>query len=348
MRLERPAVRRQTAPRAPKLIAVVAPANTMKHIDPRLVELGRRALEELGFVVQFGAHVLSEGKFGVAPLPERLADMQWAMSDPAIDLVMPAYGGYNSNQLLPYLDYNLARQTQKTYIGFSDLSALLIALGELSGCRVLHGPAFVNFCDPGLLPYCRDGLLRVLAGDAVTYEAPEMVASDEWYLKKGWGPRELKRGSSWTVYREGQAEGPLVGGNLETLCCLTGTPFFPNLRGSILFLEDAAGDRPASFLRDLTHLTQVPEFFEIRGLLIGSFPDGSKLADHGTLVSILDELLGHSKFPVLCGVSCSHVDPMMTLPLFERITLHAEENPKLVLPGRKNVHCHDSRNQLMG
>jgi muramoyltetrapeptide carboxypeptidase LdcA involved in peptidoglycan recycling len=234
MRLERPAVRRQTAPRAPKLIAVVAPANTMKHIDPRLVELGRRALEELGFVVQFGAHVLSEGKFGVAPLPERLADMQWAMSDPAIDLVMPAYGGYNSNQLLPYLDYNLARQTQKTYIGFSDLSALLIAL------------------------------------------------------------------------------------------------------------------RPASFLRDLTHLTQVPEFFEIRGLLIGSFPDGSKLADHGTLVSILDELLGHSKFPVLCGVSCSHVDPMMTLPLFEQITLHAEENPKLVLPGRKNVHCHDSRNQLMG
>jgi muramoyltetrapeptide carboxypeptidase len=324
-----------------RTIAIIAPSNSMAYLAPPLRTIGVRALESLGYRVRLAPNVDASGLHGAASVAERLADIAWAVREPDVELVMAVYGGYNSNQLLDRIDYEAIAASGKAFIGYSDVTSLLVAIGSCAHAPVIHGPAFASFCDPNLFPYTRDGFAAVMAGDRVTYRTPEASASDQWYTKPGFGPREIEPFVPWGIYRAGEASGVLVGGNLETLLALAGTPYFPETQGGILFLEDATGDKPAAFHRSMTQLAQIGIFRGLRGMMIGKAPFGSSLATPGVVTAILDEVLEGTHCPVLYDVACSHVDPMMTLPLFREATITTFPEPTVVVhmrPARAARH----------
>lgn len=310
---------------------MIAPANTMADVSPALRQIGRRNLEALGYQVRIGANVDRRHFHTAGTLEERLADLRTALLDPEVLAVMPVFGGYNCNQLLPHLDYDLIRRSNKVFIGYSDVTALLLAVGKLAGVPAIHGPSFASLCDPNLFDYTRDGLAAVLSGNEVRYRSPHSTADDAWYMKEGHGPRDMRPFDGWKVYRPGTAEGPIAGGNLETLCALAGTPYFPDLDGHLLFVEDTSGTSPGAFHRGLTQLGQMGVLERIRGLVIGKSPSGTRLDDPACLHAILDDVLRAAPpYPVLHDVSCSHVDPMMSIALFREASLDTS-GPMLIV-----------------
>lgn len=314
-------------------IAVIAPAGTMADLNAELRALGRARLRTAGFDVVFGKHVDERHRHTAGTLSQRLEDFHAAVDDNTVDVIMPVFGGYNSNQLLPYLDYERIAHVGKPIVGYSDITALLVAFDKLGQAPAIHGPGFATFCDPGLFGVTLSSFLDAIDGRAQVHVAPSEVADDLWYVKKGYGPRELRSFSGWRVYRPGEAHGALMGGNLETFAALAGTPFFPRLDGHLLFLEDTNGQSPGRFHRELTQLAQLGVFARIAGLMIGLLPHASPLGDPACLADVLDDVIGATPFPVLLDVNCSHTDPILSFRLNATATMTSHPTPRLSVDG---------------
>lgn len=306
-----------------KHIRVIATANTMADLTPALREIGEARMRSLGFTVSYADHADAKLFHTAGSLSDRIKDFHAAATHPQVDVILSVFGGYNSNQLLDEIDYSQVIASGKPVIGYSDFSAILNALAAKGSTTSYHGPSFASFCDPAMEPFAHDNFARVLAGESVTYKCPGSFANDLWFLKAGYGPREPHECKEWRVYRAGEARGLIFGGNLETLCKLVGTPYLPDLTDSILFIEDVSGNNPGAFHRELTQLRQAGVFDKIRGLIIGKFPFGSKLDNFEQLSYVLDDVLRGKHMPVLCDVFCSHVDPMMTIPLGRHAHMNA-------------------------
>lgn len=298
-------------------------------------QYGKDRLRTAGYLTCFGRHVDARHFHTAGTVDERLADIENAIDDPSVEIVMPAYGGYNSNQLLPLLDYRRIGESGKTFVGFSDVTALLLAIGSRSGTPVVHGPSFAVLCDPDLSDYTWEHLQQILRGESVVYRSPAQCADDPWYLSVVPGKRDWYPAQGWWVHRSGVARAPLAGGNLETLCALAGTPFFPSLDGHLLFVEDATGSSPGAFHRDLTHLQQLGVFSRTSGLIVGAMPRGTSIG-RDALAGILADVLrdAPTAYPVVCNVNCSHVDPIMSLPLFRDAVLTAGDDVTLEVTAR--------------
>jgi len=311
-------------------VFVFAPSASMAVMPADMRSLGIARLGTLGFDVVIGDHVDCTRFHTAGTVQERLADFRTALACEDVDLVMAAFGGYNSNQLLQGLEFQEIELSGKRFIGFSDVVAMLLPISQRSQAMAFHGPSFSVFCDPGISEYTVDGFVRTLRGEVVSYSSSSVIADDKWWLKNGYGPREWVQFDGWKVYREGEARGKILGGNLETLCSLAGTPFVPSFRDRILFIEDATGTRPGAFHRDLTHLLHMGVIDDIVGLAIGAPPRGSALAEPGCLDYILADVVGSATdMPVLYDVNCSHVDPMMTIPLEREAILRACRDPAI-------------------
>ncbi len=314
-------------------IAVIAPSNSMADLPEPLRAIGRRRLGGMGYDVVVGAHADRRHFHTAGTALERAEDLHRAFEDPRVDVVLPVFGGYNANQLLDRLDFDRLAASRATLVGYSDTTVLLAAIGGLAVARVVHGPAFATFCDPNLPAYTADGWRRVLAGERVRFTSPDAIADDRWYLRDGYGPRELRPFDGWKVFREGEATGPVVGGNLESLCALAGTRYFPATAGCLLLLEDATGASPGAVHRALTQLAQLGALDELVGLLVGVLPHDAAL-DGACLRAILDDVVGPGTgrtYPVVYDVTCSHVDPMASVPLFEPAHLTTSPEPCLIV-----------------
>lgn len=298
-----------------KHLRVIATANTMADLPIGLRVIGEERLNSLGFTTGYAQHADNKLFHTADSAANRVRDFHDASTDPSVGGIISVFGGYNSNQLLDRLDYKKIISGNRPVIGYSDFSSILNALAAQGSKQVFHGPSFASFCDPNMFEYTYRYFAETLSGKTVIYRCEGSFASDLWFLKPDFGPRETHDCKEWKAFRDGAAIGPIYGGNLETFCKLLGTPYMPNLDGAILFLEDASGNNPGLMHRDLTQLRQAGVFDKINGLIIGKFPHGSKLDDFSHLSHILDDVLGGKNIPVLCDVFCSHVDPMMTIPI---------------------------------
>ncbi len=304
---------------------IISPANTMKNVEQVLRDYGEKTLLTMGFPIKYGQYI-DEVFFNMAgPCSLRVADLYNALVDPHSQGVMPVYGGYNSNQLLPTLMALLEKNAclrKKWLVGYSDITALLVLLSQRTSIDCYHGPGFASFCDPGCFDYTKEHFLKAVSGKPFRASEPGFSSDDQWYLKENYGPRDIQKGSFWTVYQEGEITAPIMGGNIDTLCALAGTSYFPDLSNRILFLEDAVGNA-GIFHRNMIQLLQMGVFDQIVGLIIGKFPSTSILNQNELLFTLLKDILPSTTYPILCHVHCSHVDPMLTIPLEKRAHLAA-------------------------
>ena len=294
---------------------MVAPARSLAAIPPAAVERARRSLEATGLSVKFSPHCFTADD-GTDARAKKVDDIHLAFEDRSTDAILTAIGGFDSNQLLPHLDFDLIRANPKIFCGFSDITALSCAMYAKAGLVTYSGPHFMSFSVSRSLPY----IMRSFT-DCLMQEAPfTVIPSSEW-TDGPWlsGDERLsyEQNSGALSFRAGEATGRLIGGNLCTLNLLQGTSAMPSLADHILFVEedDTAGTFTLKeFERNLHSILQQPAAQELRGLIIGRF-QRSTGASPDALERIIQKLPLPSGLPVVYGFDFGHTLPVATIPV---------------------------------
>jgi muramoyltetrapeptide carboxypeptidase len=292
-------------------VALVAPAGPLLERDDitRAEELCRA----LDYEPVVGPH--ASGRYGylAGTDADRLADLNGALRDPGIDAIWCLRGGYGITRIIEEVDFEALAHRPKPVIGFSDITALLAGVTRRAGVVAFHAPVARN---PMPL-FSRRHFERVLTC------AEPAGALDPMPLPVGvLVPREDRI----VTLRGGVAEGTLAGGNLTLLQCLIGTPWFPDLEGSILLLEDVNEDL-YRVDRMLAHLRAVGALSRLAGVAIGRFTDLKRSTEGGAFGfdELLDQYLAPLGVPVALGLPFGHIDAQWTLPLGVRARFDAGE-----------------------
>jgi muramoyltetrapeptide carboxypeptidase LdcA involved in peptidoglycan recycling len=303
-------------------VRVIAPSRSLGIISADVRTEADRKLTALGLRLSFAKHAEETDDFGSSTVEGRLADLHDAFADPDVDGILTVVGGFNSNQLLTGIDYDLVAAHPKVLCGFSDITALSNALYARTGLVGYSGPHYSSFGMKQGFGYTQDGFQTCVMKEGPFDLRPAQSWSDDaWFLDQE--DRTYEEGTDWWVLQEGAATGTIVGGNQCTLNLLQGTTYMPPLDGTVLFLEDDSQVRPWDFDRDLVSLLQQPGFGGVRGLVFGRFQRVSAMTREllAQIVASKPELAG---LPVLGNVDFGHTSPILTFPVGGTAELRAD------------------------
>ncbi len=304
-------------------IRVVAPARSLSLITSATREIATETLQKMGLKVTFSRNCEASDQFLSASIAERVADLHEAFLDPAVKGILTVIGGYNSNQLLRELDYDLIKTHPKILCGYSDITALANAIYQQTGLVTYSGPHYSTFGMQQGSEYTIEYFQKCLFDEAEFLVNPATTWSDDpWYLDQA--NRTFYPNQGYQVLVPGKAVGKSLGGNLGTLNLLQGTEFMPDLKDSILWLEDDELTFPETFDRTLQSLIQQPGFNQVRGIILGRFQLASKLK-----IEVLREIIKAKKelqqIPIVAEVDFGHTTPQLTFPIGGRVELDANQ-----------------------
>lgn len=311
-------------------IRIVAPSTSLGVITKEQREIAVKRLNDLGLHVSFSRNAEEVTSFNSSSIESRVEDIHEAFLDSSVDGILTTLGGFNSNQLLSYIDFEIIKNNPKVFCGYSDITALSAAIYEKTGLITYSGPHFSTFSMLKGAEYTIEHFKKCVMEDDVYSISPSTNWSDDqWYLDQE--NRTFIENTGWTVLQEGTTEGEIFGGNLCTLNLLQGTEFFPQMKKNfILFVEDDYMSIPETFDRDLQSLLHIPSVKEnIKGLVIGRFQKKSNMT-HDMLTEIIRTKRELAHLPVIAEVNFGHVSPIFTFPFGGTGTLQAsKENLQL-------------------
>lgn len=291
-------------------IRVVSPSSSIERIGGVEANVAaKEKLEALGFRLSFSEHYFENDIFDSAPIASRVADLEAAFANETVDAILTTIGGFNCNELLPYLDFDLIAQNPKIFCGYSDTTALLNAIYAKTGIQTYMGPSYSSFKMREGQNYQTQAWLNAVTQDSFTLEPSEEWSSDAWYIPDA--PRTFFP-TDWKVYNPGQASGVAIGGNLSTFALLHGTEFAPKPDKYILFLEEAEEDHYVEFTRHFAALLQV--YPNPQAVLIGRFPKETEMTEE-ILLAILEKHPIFKQIPVLYDLDFAHTQPLFTITI---------------------------------
>jgi muramoyltetrapeptide carboxypeptidase len=299
------------------VIGLIAPAG---HTSDKSIEASVRHIEALGFRVKLGRYLREVyGKYAGEPLM-RVADLNAMYLDPEVKALWCIRGGSGAISLLKHLDYELIRNHPKILLGYSDITALHLAIHRHAGVVTFHGP--VASSTPS--DYSNEHMLAVLTDPQPNYTIHMAPANARHALEE---PHYAVR----TVHG-GVATGPLIGGNLSLVSALAGTPYAADFRNSILFLEEV-NEEPYRIDRWMTQLDLAVGFDKAAALMIGICdkcgPDSDDVSL--TLDQTFDLHLDPLRIPAVTGYSIGHIRNQFTVPVGVRATLDTEQQTLTLL-----------------
>ncbi|QCL82901.1 LD-carboxypeptidase (plasmid) [Agrobacterium tumefaciens] len=324
-------------------IAIFAPSSGASHLFPDRFRHGVSVLREvLDVEVVVGRTCLMERGFVSASPLERAAELKQFLEDDTIKGIFFTTGGFNSGEILDLINFGSLKAQPKIIVGYSDCTALLLAIHAQLGWVTFYGPAVMTqFGEyPTILPFTLSSFL-----DVVAHPRPQLVFEPPgaWTDERlEWGngdwlarPRRLKEQCGNRELRAGSGSGMLWGGNIETLNFLVGTKYWKPPASILLFIEAVEAE---AFLprvrRALTHLRQCGLLDNVQGLLIGRSPDATDVSGL-SLDDVVMERVADYQFPVLADVAFGHTDPMLTLPIGIDCSIHTHEGKgSIVLNGK--------------
>lgn len=286
-------------------VGLVAPASAVTLPD----ELDRAIhwIRGMGLVPKLGAHVTDQEGYLAGNDADRAADLVAMFAAPDVSAVFAVRGGWGGARILPLLDWDTIRANPKLLIGYSDTSALHLAIAARAGFPTLHAPNAASRWDAASW----DSLWRIAFAGGVPVLGGARI--------------EEATGRPARTLVPGTARGRLVGGNLTTLSTLMGTGWLPDLDGAILFLEDI-NEEPYRVDRMLQQLRLAGVFERVAGVVFGQCtrctvrdPDYAGF----TLDDVLDRHLGDLGKPVIAGFNTGHVRNQLCLPVNVPVELDA-------------------------
>lgn len=312
-------------------VGIIAPSRSIAIVSKENRDIAKRRFEELGLELSFGKHIEEIDEFVSNPIESRIEDLHDAFRDIEIKAIFTVIGGFNCNQLLRYIGWDLIKNNPKIFCGFSDITALNNAIYAKTGLVTYSGVHYSTFGQKLYFDYTLDYVKKCLFSD----EPFEILPSENWTDDRWWENQKDRNPISnhgWLVINEGKAEGTIFGANLCTFNLLQGTEYFPGLRNSILFLEDDEMSKDLSlveFDRNLQSLIHLSEFKGVSGIVIGRFQKASQITDE-KLIKVIKTKRELNKIPVIANVDFGHTDPMITFPIGGTVELQSEkENSRL-------------------
>jgi muramoyltetrapeptide carboxypeptidase len=290
-------------------IAVIAPSSPPAE---EKLQKGLQNLQSFGFNLVEGKSLRAQNGHLAGSDQERLDDLHWAFKDPSIEGIWCIRGGYGAGRLLPMIDYAMIRQHPKPLIGYSDITALHIAIHQETGLVTFHGPVATAEYPEDTVRYWKSVIM-----DTVTPLEIQGSMVDSSLLSIEYQPFTITPGT---------ATGSLTGGNLALLSAMAGTTHAPIFRNKIVFIEDV-GEQPYRIDRMLTQLIQGTDLMEAAGIALGVFNECQPKP--GTFsMSLQDTLrncLGNLGMPVAYGIPFGHVDHQATFPYGIKARLNADQ-----------------------
>jgi muramoyltetrapeptide carboxypeptidase LdcA involved in peptidoglycan recycling len=311
------------------VVRVVAPACSLSIIDPEIRQRAVESLTSMGFTVTFGAHVEELDLFSSSSIESRVSDLHEAFVNPGVAGILSVIGGYNSNQLLRSLDYDLIAAHPKVFCGFSDITALSNAILAKSDLVTYSGPHFSTFGKPQPGSYTQDYFKRCLCSESsFVIEPADVWVDTRW--ENNQERQEQFTNQGFGVVQSGFAEGRIIGGNLCTLNLLQGTEYMPSLKDTILFLEDDDEVRAATFDRDLQSLIHQPGFEGVRGIVVGRFQNASGIS-RAEICEIFRSKRELVALPIIVDLDFGHTYPQITYPIGGSARIEADESGAIIL-----------------
>ncbi|HCP09044.1 MAG TPA: LD-carboxypeptidase [Candidatus Moranbacteria bacterium] len=294
-------------------IRIIAPVRSLGLLSEDTKSLAIRKLEEYGFKLSFGRHVSEMDEFNSSSIDSRIRDLHDAFLDKDVDAILTVIGGYNSNQLLKYIDYELIKKNPKIICGFSDVTALGNAITSKTGLITYMGPHFSSWAMQKGFEYSLEGFEKCCMKD----ESFELLTSkewsdDPWYLDQD--KREFIPNDGYWILNPGNALGRTIGGNLCTFKLLCGTDFMQSMEDSILLLEDDSESMPHHFDRELQSLIHQNDFNGVKGILIGRFQKDTQMRKE-LLHKIIKGKKELKNIPIIANVDFGHTTPLATIPI---------------------------------
>ena len=289
------AVREMLRPRRVRpagTIGLVAPAGVLRSASQ--VEDAVRNVRAMGFEARVGRHALDRYGFLAGSDQNRADDFMAMVTDPDVDAVVCLRGGYGCARILPFLDYDAIRAAAKPIVGYSDVTALLLAVYAKSGLVSFHGPVGISSWTGTTAQAFRDVLVR---GETLAVE----------------GETSRDRLTTETV-RRGQAEGPLLGGNLSVVASLAGTGYLPSFDGAVAFFEETA-EESYRLDRLFTQLEMAGVLGRTAAVVFGQCSQCTDGGSAWSAVEVLRDHLGAYRCPAWIGAPVGHVSPVYTLPI---------------------------------
>ena len=250
----------------------------------------------------------------------RLKDLHDFLRDDAVDAVMAFVGGYAAVQLVEDLDYAVVARHPKLLIGYSDLTALQLAILARTGVASVYGPAALpQFGEAGGVdPYTWEAFERIVSGATPPFLVAQTEAFITEYLE--WDvaderPRSVEgQAPTPRTIREGEAAGTLIAGNLDTLLLLAGTGYLPPFDGVILALEVEETSTRGRVIRQLEQLKLIGCLDRIAGLIVGRLPPAVGMSEE-MLASELLSVTNGRPIPIVMNLPFGHTDPIVSLPV---------------------------------
>jgi len=312
-------------------VRIIAPARSMAIISKELTEIANRRFADLGLELSFGNHVMKKNDSLSSSIESRVQDIHDAFCDKKIKAVITVVGGFNSNQLLKYLDWQLIKENPKIFCGYSDITALSNAFFKKTGLVTYYGPHYSSFGQKLYFDYTFEYFKKcVMENNPFEISPSDNWTDDYWYVDQD--KRELIKNEGWQVINEGRSGGTILGGNLCTFNLLQGTEYFPEAGKVILFIEDdkfGGESTDEEFDRNLQSLIHMPQFESVDGIMIGRFQKASKMTPD-KISKIIKSKKELNNMPVVVDADFGHTDPKFTFPIGGEAILSAD-NGKIKL-----------------
>lgn len=310
-------------------IGFFSPSSPATHFAPQRFQRAKTYLHAKGFELVAGALTGSSDHYRSGSIQQRANELNSLIRDPQVRCIMATIGGNNSNSLLPYIDYQALKADPKIIIGYSDVTALLLGIYAKTGLITFYGPALVaSFGEfPPLVEHTFNALTDILCRPSTshTYTMPT-TWTDTMVNWESQTEAKPVYDNQWHFYGEGHLTGRLIGGNLNTIAGVWGSPYMPRIRpGDILFIEDSL-KHIANVERSFAHLKVCGIFDQIAGIVLGKHEGFNDASTGRTPFDVLLEVLNGQTIPIVDGFDCCHTHPMLTLPLGVQVNIDFDQS----------------------
>lgn len=283
-----------------KCVGIISPSVMLGLREQIDLSKGISHLESLGMKVKVAPSVYKGMRQYQGSAQEKAQDIMAMYEDDGVDILLAAHGGAGALRVLEYLDYDIIRKHRKPIIGFSDTTSLQMGVYAQTGNPFVTGyfPEYEFRAAEGIHPLVELGLKDVLAGKRFSVQSGKTAHG-------------------------GIAEGVLLGECLSTISDLSGTPYYPNIAGSILLLEDEC-ESSYNISLMLTQLRYNPQFKDVKGIVIGRF---SECVDHptqGSMAEVIADFAAQVNVPMITDFNFGHFRERFVLPAGVKYRLDAD------------------------
>ncbi|WP_375058594.1 S66 peptidase family protein [Zobellella sp. DQSA1] len=300
-------------------IGFFSPSSPATTYAPNRFSRARSFLEGKGFQLEAGLLTGERDYYRSGTIQERAQELNGLIRNPDVRCIMSTIGGSNSNALLPYIDYDALRRDPKIIIGYSDVTAILLGIHAQTGLVTFYGPALVASLGE-LAPLVEEtfdsfsGFLCKHQALPFEYSMPEHWTEERIDWENQFTPKPVIK-NHWDFIGKGVVSGRLIGGNLNTMSGIWGSPYMPAIHdGDILLIEDSLKSIE-TVEKAFCHLKNCGIFDKVSAIILGKHELFDSKGSGRTPLDVLVEVLNGQSLPIFSGFDSCHTHPMLVTPI---------------------------------